>query len=368
MTDKINLEGVDPRIQYEPFDEVQLRDLSTTLQEKIPGLAPLVDKVKAGELSLDEAMGQAMALALAQGPEIEAQVGSLLDAQILQEITDSEMLGDLFDNGVGRPQINPLVQAAMGERLQFDGDLPELRTSDLPEGVKPAVPVKTDARDAVALGVMLDRASAGIEAEIRQHQANRALAIEDLARELTQAGLIAKGGDQWAASLPNGDPDFPALASGTQLTDLPGYRRGEVPALVEVGKPTGSALAALTPEQRREAAYKFLSTTQGRRSATTTIRELVATRLSGGVFEVVEREFDVLREVEVQATHEWVVNIHGKGAIKETFNLIDTAAHALASGLLRSLPEGTQGFLYLEVTPRNTVDIRSVGWAARLVS
>jgi len=322
------------------------------LREEAPELVEILDAAKEGTLTFDDALMEMARRTALASPSVA---------------TKCDLPGDLFLNEVGRPQMNPLVQAALAERLQFDEDVPEMRTGDLPEGVKPAVSVRTNARSPVALGLMLERASNAVDNEVRQHQKARAALVEDLAAgRVDTTALIAKG-ETWLARVGD-DPDFGDLVQGSPETDLALYRRGEVPAPVEVAKPSGSALAALTPEQRREAAYKFLSTTQGRRSAVDTIRELVAVKLRGGTFGVVEREFDPTREVEVKAVHEWAVNIHGKGSVKETFSLIETASAALASGILRTLPGDMEGTFYLEVTPKNTVDVRSVGWAARLTA
>lgn len=344
-----------------------IRDLMLALRETVPEIADVMDQAKEGLLTEEEAMAKMSDLL--RDAQTHARFMAFMEPMELAPIPDikpEDKPPELFENEVGRPQLNPLVQGALAERLQFDGDVPEMRTSDLPEGVKPAVSVKTSARNPIALGVMLEAASDGVENEVRHHQATRAKLIEDLEQGNTdQTALMAKGVD-WLTTA-NGDPDFGAIAEGSQASDLALYRRGEVPAPVEVATPAGSALAALTPEERREAAYKFLSTTQGRRSAVATIRELIATRVRGGSFEVVEREFDPAAECDVKAARDWVVNIHGKGAIKETFNLIDTAAQALASGMLRQLDGETSGTLYLEVVAKNTVDVRSVGWSARLV-
>lgn len=58
------------------------------------------------------------------------------------------------------PQLNPLLQAALGERLQFDKDIPELRTQFLPpDKVTPAIPVRTTSLDLTQITLELEKAS-----------------------------------------------------------------------------------------------------------------------------------------------------------------------------------------------------------------
>jgi len=260
----------------------------------------------------------------------------------------------------GLPRLNPLYEAALIERAQFDGDIPEARTGPLPEGVMPAVPVATDARNPAALGEMLRIASEDMQKDVQAHQRKVVQAIAE--GKLDALGLIAKHGEALAEQA----KDQSLVFMGSADTDLPAYRRGEVPKPVKVSTPSGSALALMTPEEQRTHAWKFLSTTQGRRTAVTIIRSLVLEILQADGMEVVERDFDPRRQGKVLATKKWVVNLGGAGSTQSAFSFIDVASKVLAKGLLDTLDK-TPGPVFLEVISVDQIDVRCVGWAARIV-
>jgi hypothetical protein len=116
------------------------------------------------------------------------------------------------------------------------------------------------------------------------------------------------------------------------------------------------------------AAWDFFSTTQGRRSAVSVIRRLIAEELSKAGFEIREREFDKNLDVTVWGFSKWAINLSGRGSLKPAFSLIDVAAKALKAGIHRSLQTGHPQEMILEVESVNNYKDREVGWAARLVS
>jgi len=261
----------------------------------------------------------------------------------------------------GLPRLNPLLEAALGERLQFDGDIPELRTGPLPQGAMPAVPIKTTARDPVALGVMLDNASKRVLKEVKQSDKKlraeiEAIAGEGLDRAIAHADII-KTADE------GGDLEV----RGSAETDAPSYRRGQLPEPVRTRRPSGSSLSMMSPQEKREKAYKFFSTTQGRRSVVPVIREIIAVMLRSENWSVTEREFDPHVHVVPTAHHEWSVGLAGAGSTQAAFSVIDVAARVLGRSLLSQLVEKPHRELILEVNPINTVDVRAVGWAARVI-
>ena len=221
------------------------------------------------------------------------------------------------------------------------------------------MPVATNVRNPVALGDMLDKASKEVGAAIEKHNVARAAAIEKVA-EGKKMALV--GVEESATALAR-------MAYGSADTDLSVYRRGEAPAPVSVAPPTGSELSRMTPDQKKEHAWRFLSTTQGRRTAMETMRTIIFETLIKAGVPVTLREFDPKTKTPPLAFHEWKVNMSGAGSTQPAFNIIDTAAKAIAHNLNKRIGrEATvPDPLFLEVIPVNTVDIRSVGWAARLV-
>ncbi|NBR68330.1 MAG: hypothetical protein EBT79_13855, partial [Actinobacteria bacterium] len=200
----------------------------------------------------------------------------------------------------------------------------------------------------------------------------------EVARQLTTA---AETGD-WSGILTHLPDDvrvrlLPAPGEVTRVEDLPvdvlrrdlvpdpaGYERGRVPALRTVAEPTGAALATMSAEDRGAAAWRFLSTSQGRRSATRTIATFIEAHMRGDGFDVRASTADPDPRAEVLAHADWSVNLSGPNGTQSGFAFVDTAARALATKLGRDL---TPGAYTLEVVTVDTVDVRRVGWAARMV-
>ena len=260
-------------------------------------------------------------------------------------------------SGRGLPRLNPLFEAALQARLQFDGAAPALRYGAMPEGASPAVSVSTTARDPVAIGAMLEQASAQVSEQVRLIEEGRASEVEALGGDEAVDALVVAG-----------DPKALALIDRDTLRDPEGYERGRVPAPSEVAPLEGSLLATLTTDQRHQLAWRFLSTTQGRRSATGVVRELLSVKLRGEGHDVVllSDPPGPVRPEDLVAHAEWTVNLSGPKATQPAFSFIEVAAAALAIKLADSMAAGVGSGNALEVVEVNTVDVRSVGWAARV--
>lgn len=353
----------------EHFDEA-LQDLIAKIAEKVrgcPELMAIMDQAKAGTLSQTQALNQMNEYLLAH-PEIAIGWAQAAETELVPHQSSIEdvlppdgPLALFTPSSEGLPRLNPLIEGALIERAQFDGDIPELRTGPLPQGAPPAVPVKTKVRDPAALGKMLTNASERVGKQIQEHEAGRAEALaaspEVLAAVAGHAELVKKS-----------DVDTAVALYGSSETDHPSYRRGGLPEPVQTRRPSGSALATMTPQEKREKAFKFFSTTQGRRSATPIIRELVAVALRSEGLEVEERDFNPRAPREDPlAAHEWSVTLAGAGSTQAAFSVIDVSARVLTKALLKGLEGREAKRVLLEVAPINQVDIRTVGWAARLL-
>lgn len=331
---------------------------------EFPELRQVLDQAKRGELSEEDALRCLGEITLSN-PDLARRLQEVAAATLVpqEQAQPLDHQGLVLHKPRGLPRLNPLVEAALIERAQFDGDIPELRTGAMPSGVMPAVSVDTRVRDPAALGVMLQDASKQVADQIQATEPARqkllAQAIEGL--DENTLALVAQAGQ---ALTPAEARDL-VLEGKSAALDVPAYRRGQVPAPLVVAQPTGSALAALSPQERKQGAWKFLSTTQGRRSALGAITELVEVKLRGEGFEVQVRPFEPGAREPVLAAHEWTVGIDGPGATQPAFSLIDIAAVCIAKGLASKSPR--RGRVILEVTAINTVDIRSVGWAGRLL-
>ena len=348
------------------MDDV-LKKFAEAVATEFPDLATILDQAKAGIITEMDAL-RAMSEVMATTPGMAAQFQTLA-RQALTPLREEDRVQPLDHDGLilhkqrGLPRLNPLVEAALIERAQFDGDMPELRTGDKPRGVAPAVSVDTNVRDPAALGHMLKTASAQVAEKIT-------------AQEPAKQKFIAQvvGGDTDALALLEQSGQALTLAQARDLVldgksdvmDVPEYRRGHVPAPVKVATPSGGVLLALTPQERKQGAWQFLSTTQGRRTAVAGLTELLEVKLRGEGFEVQVRPFEPGAKEPVLAAHEWSVGIDGPGAMQAAFSLIDIAAAAITKGLTARMAD-RRGSVILEVTAINTVDVRTVGWAGRLL-
>lgn len=348
-------------IDLPPQAARKIRKLTEILGEEMPELMGVLDKIKKGNLSEEEGMG-VLGEILKEDPQLVLRFSEVL-AKHHGALSGEDVGGAVFDSGVGLPQINPLVEAALAERLQFDGDIPQARTGPLPLGAAAAVPVATDAVNPVMIGKMLADASATVTDTVRQHDQRRRKVLEKIASMEEQA-LMQRSATKMVVS----DPRVDHLVWGSAETDPAIYRRGTLPAPVPVEEPSGGALLRMTEEERKTHAWKFLSTSQGRRSAANVILDLIHKELVLRGLNVAKRPYDPAREGTPLAVHKWTVSLNGRGGMQPAFNFIEIASKALTLQLVQQVDKvDPDRLLFLEVIPVDTVEVRQVGWGARLM-
>lgn len=340
---------------YDTETDEALRRATAAVTSALPEVADLIARARSGQLTEEQAVAELTSLVTVGGKDFALRLQDLVVPA---------------PDGRGLPRLNPTYEASLAERVQYDGDLPHLRFGPMRPGTTPAVPVDTDARDPISIGLMLADASAAVAVEAERLEA-------EMAQRITTA---AETGD-WSSIAPFLPAEalhlLPAPGTLVRVEDLPaellyrdsvpdpvGYERGRVPTPVTVAEPTGATLATLSDTDRQEAAWRFLSTSQGRRSATQTIANLVEAHLRGDGFDVAASHARPDVTASVVAYAEWGVNLSGQAGTQSGFAFIDTAARALTTNLGRGL---TPGAYALEVITVDTVDVRRVGWAARLV-
>lgn len=230
--------------------------------------------------------------------------------------------------------VSPLPQMLAQERAQFDGDVPEYRTGPMEGTQKPAVPVQTDSRSAVQIGMELEQASQKVEAEAK--------------RLVSEWQSIKEGttGTDMVLSDKAPEPD--------------GYQSGKPAEMVEVTEKPSTL--ALSEAQRQQYAWAAISTTQGRRSALSQVATSVAERLKTAGLDCPLRDFSTGRRVEVLAYSSWHWVMTGRAELQPSFSFVDVAAKTIAEELVT---KGVSG--WLEAVPIDTVDLRKVGWACRIV-
>jgi hypothetical protein len=330
------------------------------LVKETPELVEVMERAKRGELTETEAMSEMMRL-VASKSELGTKVTQLAQLPPLPPLQRPGLFRPVTTDAT---KLNPLVAGALAERLQFDGDAPEMRTGPLPQGVFPAIPVASTALDPVVLGQQLQKAATELKQKLEEHHQKQLGQLETVAGQMPEVlALVQKHGELTAKQQAD------LVAWGSPETDHPEYRRGQVPAPVAAPKPSGSALASLTPGQRHEMAWRFLSTTQGRRTAVTAVQEIIEAELKAAGLSVVTRAFtpDVTHTLPL-AAHEWTLTLSGPGATQPAFSFLTVAARALSKRLLKDLGDRKDIPVYLEVTAVNRIADREVGWAARLLA
>lgn len=342
---------------FGPVVDDVMRDLTAKLGQLSPEFQAIFDAIQLGELKEEEAMALVVDL-IQQNPMFVQQIEHLATttmSPLREEPGDGVVVQP--PSGIGLPRLDPLYEAHLQERVQLDGDAPELRFGALPRGVAPAVSVDTTARDPVTVGWMLDVASEEVASEMRQIEEQR----------INEVRQLLDGVAEEAAALVLQEPANLAKLERDTLPDPVGYERGQVPALRKVAEPDGWGLLALAPEQRQQLAWKTLSTTQGRRSMVKVIRDLLGGGLRNDQYdvEVYEGELRRVKPEDVVAYGEWTADLAGPNATQASFAFVDVAWRSLLNKIVDIVPPSV-GPVALEVAAVNTVDVRRVGFCARL--
>jgi hypothetical protein len=321
-------------------------------------ISEFVDKeisthVRDGKMSLQEAMARLRALsedstfnALVQRDD---KAGELDPPDLLYQEDDTH-----------QPGLNPLLLGSILERLQFDGDVPELRSEHMLDGGTPAVPVVSDAVSPVVLGMMLTQASDEVAGEFEENARRLAsqvqhdwLALEDKS-DGKDGALVEVEKDQ-----------IPSVVYERPEVDPEGYKRGEMAALRKVDRPDGSALIKMSDKDRHEMAWKAISTTQGRRSS---VHPIAAHILAGLEREGLQVRMSKQRKNTLPlASHTWTIHLDGPQATQTGFAPIAVAREVLLKRLLETLPDGErESRMYLQILTVDDYSQRRVGWSAEL--
>jgi len=300
----------------------------------------IFDRLKRGEIDMENA-----AVAL---HDIAARSGLIPDLTSLSK-RFSEISPGMLKGGrpvavklTGLPQLNPLVEAAIMERASLDGDVPEMRTGQLPPEGRPAVPVIADVMEPATLGSMLETASEHIS---RKLVAARAGHTETCGRliELARETAARNGVDQVTAMM-IASQNFPPVPTG-----VPGYEAGQAPTALRIAEPNPLAIAALPETQKRALSFKVLSTTQGRKSAAFCIEQDL-TRRSG----VPEG-----KPSEISPAVIWQAEAHGAEDLGDSNSMAQAAAAFLR--LLRQASREDPSTVF-SVSPWADIPSRKFGW------
>ena len=330
--------------------------VNDTLLEN-PRCAKILRGIQDGEYpDLDAGVRHLMVALKEEGllPELQIAAKEVGTGMISQEALEAAGRPLHMKTSTGINQLNPLVEAAIAERVGLDGDVPEARYGPFPKGSKPAVPVLTMAMDPVVVGIMLSDASETVgrlledAAEDHAHLCGRIL--EDTEKMADESGRDVK------TALTLAEKQLPMAPTG-----VPGYQAGFIPEAWPAAPPDLLRIAALTTAQRQEHAHRALATTQGRRSLAPPIAMRMLSLLRGkGIFGVV-----VGIPVDEAAEAHWTVTSYGAKNLSSSFMFPEVAAAVLVRDLRERLGKERTD-LVLEVTPYSNIPDRQFGWRGRL--
>ena len=331
--------------------ERAMADLQGRMSDESSLIRAVMDRAKAGEITEADAM-QEMSQIVSNDPELARKLiehsnealAPLREGLDLSSLQDFPAGGPLFYSGVGLPQVNPLVQAALLERLQFDGDVPEMRHGPLNPEALPAISVQTEARSAVAVGSAMRKEAFALGAEIHTHDRK-----------------LLDGAEQERALMHPDAPLHPALTGGSAEMDHPAYRRGEVPEPLEVTVASGGELLQMDTSEEQEAVWLTIATTQGRLAGVFSIRPVVLKNLKDAGLRVRLGK----GASKVLASYQWTMNLDGVSEMQSKFNPIEVAIRVLTKVMLIHL-RGCEDDLILEVTSVDNISDRDVGWKAQV--
>lgn len=344
---------------------VAMQAALSRVENALPEVRALMDRARAGVIDQETLKQDLLQLTILHGDSFSKRLGLL----------ESGM--PATDTAKSIPRLNPAYEAFIVENAQFDGDLPHLRTGPMPraEGVSPAVPVQTDSRSLVAVGLMLDSASARMQNQIDTIEEAHAQAILTAAETGDWSALAPQLPEHVRLLLPLQGAQLPvaeippALLQRDLMPDPQGYARGALASPMVVPQVDGGALAAVSREMQHKAAWRALSTSQGRRSVTGAIAQGVCSALCAAGHRVQARTGDgVTMPVRVGgavlAVARYTLTLSGPNTMNPNFSPVDAAIASIVNHLCETLPADSTGFL--DVATINAIDMRSVGWGARV--
>jgi len=344
---------------------LEVKEKLGVLIDEVLNIAPefqsVLDQAKAGDITEFEAILQLMEIA-SSDVNLHAKLTNLAEDKFQPPLGETAITTPepspslLFEKEYGLPQLNPLYQGAIMERLQFDSDIPELRSGPMPPEGRPAIPVTTTARSAVSIGADLERAE---EVTIDKIDANR----KRLAETLEQEFLEIRG--ESGALVPYDRAEQVIAKYDNANYDIPEYRRGGLPAPIRVAPHTGSELAKMSDYDRQQYTWKFLSTTHGRRSAEPVISDLILGELNSDGYVVQLTDQKTLPEPLVSS--DWSIAIDGGSSTQSNFAIIDVAAKSLTRKIKNHLSDAYKGkALTMKVSAFDMYADRRVGWRVEL--
>lgn len=343
------------------------------------GVQEIFDLAENGKISENEMVASLLAL-VSEDPELGKKLVELISSEELttELEVNFQALGFLAQGEDPRflmkkrehlHIMNPLLQAAWAERIQFDGDLPEFRTGPMNPDATPAVSVLTSSPNFVVVGEQLRKAQEVLTEQLKIH--NKEL---DAAKFWAYQNIL----EEYNVTEEEYETQTLPVPLKTEITekidqalqkldsaeyDLETYRRGMVPAPLEVPTPTGVQLLSMSPEQKKEAVWKVVSTTQGRRS----IKPLLCQHLKESLQQQNYEFCSTPPEEGYSYEFSWTFLLDGKKEMNPNYPYFTIAHKFLLRRLTQQLQEKPpQKPIHLEVQTFDDYGNRKVGWVACL--
>ena len=348
------------------FDNI-IAEITEKISAEFPQIKDILDRAQKGELSEEQALGLMMGftnknptiankianifMENAQGDgEIESENEVFVIPKQSAKKTDSlyeTVWEDRTESGK-RARFNPQYESYLAERLQFDGDAPELRTGPMDKDTTPAVDVVAKSVNPIVVGDQLKRASKQVREEQDRLEEEHTKKLSDNLESSTE---ITKVGTELDRSL---------------IPQPEGYENGKLPVPRNIEEMSSSELLCLSKDIKRENIWNVLATTQGRRSVSDVIAEIIKDRLATYGIRV---KINSKGTGKVMGAAYWTITIKSAKEIQDNFSLIETCAYSLAYNLSKGIKDDYDPNVEysLFVKTINEYSVREVGWGARIM-
>ena len=234
-----------------------------------------------------------------------------------EQVQEMIAQGLSFQNPLGQQRLNPMYEARVVERVQFDGDAPELRTSAMPKGGTPAVPVNTESQNPALIGSELQKASDEVQDSLNL--------LAEKSTELVSA----------------------------ELSEPLGYQRGQLPTPRKV---QGTSILSMTHQEKKLNTWKFISTTQGRNSVVPNIERNLLKVLRDNGFQVETQDSESW-----DMRYDWTTDISsGENATASNFDYVGLVVRVFENIIVGSFEKSDLIFKVMSV---NDIPTRKVGWS-----
>lgn len=258
-------------------------------------------------------------------------------------------LGDFTEENIilsdkaGSPRLNPIFEGLLMERLQFDGDVPELRSGALVDASHVSVAIDTTVSNPILLGSMIKSTEERLKHAYKSNKEEAlALLMEENSKE--EVSLVKS-----RISLEEASPE-----------ELKGsFGRGA--PLVKSDYIESKSIFSLTKKERTQNAWKSFSSSQGRRSAIKAIEHMVYEHFANKDLQV-----NIANIPEYDLVFDWTTTLQDKESFQPKLSFISMVAKIFIKKIENKISSKDISNLTFKVSSINEIADRRVGWTIRL--